>query len=383
MGSYTLYADKKECCGCGACADACGVGAICMVSDGEGFWYPQINEEKCTGCGRCGEVCQIHRTKVRDEQGGSRIYLGVRAKSEGIRYSSSSGGMFGILAQYIFRRQGVVYGAAFDNEMKVVHMQACDMEQLEKLKKTKYVQSDMAGIYRRIEEQLNEGLWVLFCGTPCQVQGLRFFLRKTYPRLVMADLVCYGVPSPGIWRDYVEYLEKRHGGRLTEFYFRDKRNRDNGHTCAYVAGGTEYAVPIHRNPYCRMYFVDHILRPSCHSCRYCTTERDSDFTIGDFWGIERIRPDMDDGMGTSLVILHSDQAKEIWDSVKDQTLSFVCKEEEILQPRLVAATRISGTRQWFMRCYRLLPIWLLIKMVTNRIYSLFKRSPRLRNRIEN
>lgn len=372
-----LYADKKECCGCGACVDACEAGAICMVCDKEGFWYPEIDGAKCTGCGRCKSVCQIHRTKKPDEKGHDRLYLGVQAKSAAIRASSSSGGMFCILAQYIFRRRGVVYGAAFNDKMEVVHMQARNMEQLEKIKGTKYVQSDLAGSFRRVREQLEEGLWVLFCGTPCQVRALRVFLKRTYKRLVAVDLVCYGVPSPGIWRDYVRYLERRHDGMMTEFHFRDKRNRDNGHMCSYVIGGREYVVPIHKEPFCRMYFLDHILRPSCHNCRFCTTERDSDFTIGDLWGIERIRPEMDDGMGTSLVILHSDRAKEIWNGVKDQALWHQLGEEEILQPRLVAPTRISGTRKWFMTCYRALPFPLLVRLVRSRIYSLFKRPLKL------
>lgn len=369
MGQYDLYTNKRDCCGCGACKDICPVNAIDMVIDEEGFAYPAIVQEKCTDCGQCKEVCPI---KARQEKKEDKLYFGIQVKNEKIRASSSSGGMFSVLAQYVFSHQGVVYGAAFNDSMEVIHMEAHDMDDLERLRKTKYVQSSLEGIYQSIKERLNDGRWVLFCGTPCQAQALRLFIGKDCPRLITVDLVCYGVPSPGIWKRYVKYLEKKHGGKMTEFYFRDKRNRDNGHTCAYVIDGTEYAYPLNRDAYCRMYFRDYILRPSCHGCSFCTTERGSDFTVGDFWGIEQIRPDMDDGMGTSMVIIHSDKGKAVWDQVRNEVHWFSCGKADVLQPRLQTPTGVSRSRKQFMALYRLIPFSWLLKWVRSRVFSLVR-----------
>lgn len=355
-----LFEEKKDCCGCGACAEICQAGAIHMVQDGEGFSYPKINKMKCKECGLCESVCPI---KKYEKGNCNNLYYGAQAKDETVRYSSSSGGIFSVLAQYIFQNKGSVYGAGYDKQMKVVHKAAQDMEGLEELRRTKYVQSVMQGVYQKIKVQLEGDEWVLFCGTPCQAHALNLFLGRAYEKLVVVDLVCYGVPSPGVWQSYVKYLEHRHGGRMTNFSFRDKRNADSGHTCSYIVDGQEYAHSLHVDKFCKMYFTNYILRPSCHSCKFCNVERNSDFTIGDFWGIEKIRPKMDDGMGTSLVILHTDKAREIWDIVKDNLNWFECTKEEVLQPRLIEPTGIAGKRKQFMNLYKAMPFPVFMKMI--------------------
>lgn len=355
-----LFVEKKKCCGCGACVDVCRSGAIRMVQDKEGFWYPRVNQLKCKKCGRCKQVCP---TQNQSKIEGTNLYLGIQAKAEMTRYSSSSGGAFSLFAQYIFDRQGVVYGAGYNDRMEVIHKEAWDLEQLEKLKRTKYVQSNLEGIYRGIEEQLKKEKWVLFCGTACQALGLKLFLKKDYEKLIVMDLICYGVPSPGIWNSYVRYLETKHGGKMTDFSFRDKRNKDNGHTCTYAIEGKEYVESLYSNMYCKMYFKNYIVRPSCHECKFCTVDRASDFTIGDFWGIEKVRPEMDDGMGTSVVIAHTDKAKAIWDEVESGANWFECSKEEVLQPRLSSPTEVAKQRGKFMILYRWLPFWRFLDRV--------------------
>ena len=347
-----LYEKKEDCCGCSACADICPVGAIRMVMDEEGFRYPQVDQEKCVSCGQCLQVCPIKRAEPGK---GENLYFGAQAIDETLRGASSSGGMFPVLAEYVFQRQGVVYGAAFNEKMEVVHREAHNPKELEALKKTKYVQSNPVGTYRSIQAHLKEDRWVLFCGTPCQARGLRLYLKRPYPKLIVADLVCYGAPSPGVWASYVGYLERKSGGKMTQFYFRDKRNKDNGHVCAYVADGRERTHSLYGDVYCRMYFANYIIRPSCHACRCCTVDRDSDFTIGDFWGIEKVRPDMEDGMGTSVVILHTEEAREIWEQVKGNLRWFACGEEDVLQPRLTGPTEAAEGRKRFQSLYRALP----------------------------
>ena len=354
-----LYSKKKSCCGCGACVDCCSQRAIHMVQDREGFYYPKIDRAACINCGRCRQVCPL---KNQDMVKSANVYLGVQASDDRLRYSSSSGGFFGILSEYVIQKNGVVYGASYDSHMNVVHRAVIEASQLEQVRKTKYVQSDMTGIYCSVERNLEDDRWVLFCGTPCQAQALMLYLKKAYDRLIVADLVCYGVPSPGIWKDYVNYLECQHNGKMTSFSFRDKRNADNGHMCSYNIDGKEYVTALRDDFFCRTYFRNRMLRPSCHICKFCTVYRDSDFTIGDFWGIEKSNPELDDGMGTSMVIAHTDKAKKIWNEIRQKARWFECAEEALLQPRLLSPTVAAGNRRIFMILYRILPFSVMIKL---------------------
>lgn len=353
-----LYVEKEACCGCGACAAVCPTGALQMLSDDEGFRYPYFNRKLCIYCDRCIQVCPI---KNRDSVVRDNLYFGAQAMDETVRYSGSSGGVFSAMAQFVLRQGGVVYGAGYNEHMEVVHREAGTLEQLEGIKRTKYVQSNMEGVYTRIKQRLEAGQWALFCGTPCQAQSLKLYLNQDYERLIIADLICYGVPSPGIWKEYVKYLEQEHGGKMTDFSFRDKRNRDNGHMRSYVIDGVEYTGSLYEDIYCRMYFRNYILRPACHTCEFCTTERSSDITIGDFWGIEKVKPEVDDGMGTSLVILHTDKGKKLWNQIKGELNWFACEREEVLQPRLQTATNKAEGREDFMRRYRSVPFPEFIK----------------------
>lgn len=340
--------------------DRCPGNAIYMVQDREGFYYPKIDKTVCVRCGKCEQVCPM---KGQIQVKCDNLYLGVRVKDNIIRYSSSSGGFFGLLADYVIRKQGVVYGAGYGNHMKVIHQEAVALSQLEFLKRTKYVQSDMGGIYRKIEKNLVDDKWVLFCGTPCQAEALKSFLKRQFDKLIIADLVCYGVPSPGIWEDYVTYLERMHNGIMSEFFFRDKRNTDNGHMRSYIIGGEEYVDSLYDDFFCRMYFRNYTLRPSCHDCGFCTVNRNSDFTIGDFWKLEGCKPELDDGMGTSMVIAHTDKARKIWEDIREKTHWFECMKKDLLQPRLVSPTVPAKRRWWFMLLYKLLPFSITVKLM--------------------
>lgn len=361
MRRYSAVWKKELCCGCAACADVCPEKAVHMVQDREGFFYPRVDRYRCKSCGMCMAVCPMSNEVA---AGGKRRYFGVCAKNDSIRYSSSSGGVFSILAEYVLGLSGIVCGAGYDENMNVIHQEVTDRTQLERIRKTKYVQSSMEGIYRRVEKYLAEDRWVLFCGTPCQAHALRLFLRKPYEKLILTDLVCYGVPSPGLWRDYVKYLEHRHRGKMETFSFRDKRNGDYGHMCSYVINGEEYAKPLYEDGYCGLYFKNYSIRPSCYQCKYCTVKRDSDFTIGDFWGIERVRTDMDDGMGVSLMIAHTGKAVDIWERLRQDTDWFECEKQDILQPRLCSPVTAAGKRRLFMTLYNILPFSVMIRWRT-------------------
>lgn len=355
-----LFDSQSDCCGCAACAACCPVRAITMAPDSEGFAYPHVDQELCVDCGRCRDVCPV----CQPGDGSSSSFFAARAKDENLRASGSSGGIFSLLSGYVLDRGGAVFGAAFqDSFRRVAHVCAQEQRQLERLKCTKYVQSDLGDSHAQVKALLDAGRWVLFCGTPCQTRSLQRYLGEDSPRLVTLDLVCYGVPSPGLWGDYVRYLESRHGGRLAGFAFRDKRNGDNGHTLSFtVEGKGETVRPLGADPYCQAYFWNYSIRPACHACRFCTPRRTSDFTLGDFWGIERVEPELDDGLGNSLVILHTQKARDIWQALAGKVTAVPCGEAQAVQPRLSAPTPSARYRNLFQWARRTLPFSLFIRL---------------------
>ena len=358
-----LFHEKSQCCGCSGCMDACPQKAITAQTDKEGFCYPNIQQELCIECGRCEKICPWKGKENIEE---FREFLGVQAKNSELRQTSTSGGAFPVLAEHILQLGGVVYGAGFDSTMRLTHQRADGHEKLIPLIQTKYIQSDLEGIYRMVKCDLQDRRNVLFIGTPCQTEAVRKFLGMPYPQLILVDLICYGVPSPMIWKDYIHYLEKKHKGRLKAFNFRDKRNRNNGHTISYQVDDREFLNEYSEDPFIAMYNSNCILRPSCHECKFSTLQRNSDITIGDFWGIEKKAPDMDDGMGNSLLILHTCKAAKIWEAVRSHFHYIECAEHEALQPRLISPTAASKRRRLFFSLYRRIPFGLLVLLFGNR-----------------
>lgn len=348
-----LFSEKNRCCGCMACFDACPTHAISIRSDSEGFSYPEIEKGLCIDCGRCIAVCPF----VPEGSGKPPFdYIAAQASNQALRDTCTSGAVFPVLAQAILEQGGVVYGAGFDDSMRVTHQRADSLEGLKCLMRTKYVQSRTEGVFRQVERDLKDGRRVLFAGTPCQTEAVRRFFDREHPGLVLVDLICYGVPSPGVWERYVEYLEKKHQGKLKRFLFRDKRNHDDGHTVSFRIGDQEHVEEDYGNdPFLSLYFSNCIIRPSCYACPFTTVRRNSDITLGDLWGVEKAAPEMDDGMGTSLVMLRSEQAEELWGSLRDRFDRIECRREDVMQPRLESPTSPSPIRRLFFALYRLLP----------------------------
>lgn len=352
-----LFENKSECCGCMACLEICPVNGITLETDKEGFAYPKIDKAICIDCDKCRKVCPIKNNSVSKEN--IEEYYGARTKEESIREKSSSGGFFSTLASEVLKNGGIVYGAGYDENMEVVHKKAETVQELDNIRRTKYIQSKLL-LFSEIRENLENNRQVLFVGTGCQVQGLKNYLDKEYDNLILTDLICFGVPSPGIWKEYTAYLEKKHRGKLEDFSFRDKRAKDNGHTISYKINGKEFAYSMYKDPFAQMFFKGLSVRPSCFSCNFCTTSRNSDFTIGDFWGIEKNRPDMEDGMGNSVLIIHSQKGKQKFNKIKEHLIFWPCQKEEILQPRLETPTGCPEKRDLFMKLYNRLPFsWFL------------------------
>ena len=359
---------KKDCCGCGLCAALCPARSRGMARDSEGFDYPSVTQAECLRCGLCEKLCPM--TAERPAERGYR-YLGAKALSDEIRGGSSSGGVFPVLAAHILGLGGVVFGAAFGEAFVLKHRAADSVSRLRELTATKYIQSSQEDVYGDLAAALSAGKWVLYTGTPCCCEGvLRYVEHQGLPteRLLVMDLVCYGVPSPGLWQDYVRYLEKKHGGKLTSYQFRDKSRGDHGRSVRYEIGGRTYIRPLWQDLYCALYFHNYSIRPSCHRCPFTTVDRNTDITAGDFWGVEHIRPEFDDGMGVSMVILRSKKAKGIWEEISSRFAWFACEEKDVMQkeqPRLQTPTAPAAKRELFYFLYRHLPFSVLAVLLWN------------------
>lgn len=297
-----LFENKTACFGCGACQAICSAEAISMVPDAEGFLYPVIDAERCVDCGLCSSVCPAGRPAEPLE---GQAYA-VRCNDPDLLQKSASGGAFSLLAEQILSEGGLVCGAVFDENFKVCHVMSDDIAPM---RKSKYVQSDLTGIYAEIRSALGDGRQVLFTGTPCQCDGVRRFFGPDATGLVLAAIVCRGVQSPGLWKDYIAHISN--GKRLEAYCFRDKRIKNDGHTVSYTVGGQEQAVSMGNDPFSRLYMKCLTLRPSCYQCPYTHWELPFDLTIGDYWGIEKIRPELADGMGTSLIIARTAAGKAL------------------------------------------------------------------------
>ena len=324
--------EKKDCCGCSACAQRCPKLCITMQSDNEGFLYPCINTEQCIDCGLCEKVCPVIN---RGETTRPIVAYAAMNKNEEIRLASSSGGIFTLLAEAVINEGGVVFGVKFNESWQAVFDYTETIEGLAPFRGSKYVQAIVGNAYKTAEGFLKAGRKVLFTGTPCQIAGLNKYLRKDYENLLTVDIICHGAPSPLVWKEYVAELirAKRGAGKnsvslslndepvLTGISFRDKTNSWKKYcfratfAASKAAKNTvsepEYILEtFNKNKFMQGFLRDIYLRPSCYSCPAKNGISNSDITIGDFWGIEKHLPEMDDDKGTSAVLVNSHQAED-------------------------------------------------------------------------
>lgn len=309
-----LMIKENECTGCGACFNKCPVPAIQMVENSEGFLFPHINESTCIHCGQCLAVCPVHKVEY---QNLNEPECYAACANDDIRMDSSSGGIFTLAAQYILDQNGYVCGAAYtDNFEKVEHILISDESELSCLRGSKYVQSDMGQNYRKIQEILKDGKLVLFTGCPCQVAGLYKFLGHEYDNLFTIDLVCHGVPSPKVFRRFVQQRKKEHGP-IKYLSFRDKHaygwtvstliNFDNGET--YKKYRTD-------SSYMKSFLELMSLRKSCGNCPFAHIPRMGDLTIADFWNIDKYNKEYDDKKGTSMVLINNERGRQLFDLIR-------------------------------------------------------------------
>lgn len=350
--NHIIISDKANCCGCSACYAKCPENAISMREDDEGFNYPVVDESRCIDCGLCIKNCPQITGNQREK---TSCFLAATHREDDVRAISSSGGLFSALAQSVIDRNGVIYGAVYDRDFNVKHIRADDSE-WERMRTSKYVQSDMGDIFQSVKADLRSGRTVLFTGTPCQVDGLNKYLCDTdRSGLITCDLICHGVPSPLIWREYLELVKRDAGKPIGKINFRNKRGcgwHDSTLCIEDTQGEVLIDEPHSKALFSCLYFSHYILRPSCFSCRYADLNRAGDITIGDYWGIEKHHPELDDNKGVSLVMVNTDKGHDIIRDIENKCSFTSLNEDECMQPNLKAPAQDYGGRDTFWRAYQ-------------------------------
>lgn len=306
-----------NCTGCGSCYSICPKSAITMIPNKEGFKIPIIDESLCIKCFQCEKVCQVVNPINKVEE--NTLAYAVVNKDSKIRQISSSGGVFSLIAKEILHRNGIVFGASFDENFSVRHIAVDSEEELEQLYGSKYVQSDIGDCFKKCKEILQTGRYVLFSGTPCQISGLLNYLGRPYDNLVTVDLICHGVPSQKIWQKYLNEQKDKYKSDIKKVSF---RNKDHGWGVFRLKieflNGKVFSVPQTEGSWMLTFNKDIMMRSSCYACASKGISRRSDFTIGDLWGINEFTPELNDNKGTSLVYLHSEKALKLFDNLKKQ-----------------------------------------------------------------
>lgn len=353
---------KENCSGCKACFNICPVNAIYFEEDKLGFKYPAIDDSKCIKCGVCKNTCPIFSPKENILKIQPKAYA-VKILNDEIRAKSSSGGVFSLLAESIIKDGGVVFGAAFDNEFNVYHTYVDNINNLDILRGSKYVQSDIGDTFIKVKDFLEEGRKVLFTGTPCQIAGLNSFLRKEYKNLYMQDFICHGVPSNTFWKRYLEYRRSIDKDTPIEISFREKNPEWSKFSVMFKYKDKTILEQHRENIYMLAFLKNISLRDSCYACNFKTLNKVADITLADFWGIKNICPKMDDKKGTSLVILNSEKGEALFNQLSEAMEAEEVNLYDAIQDNtpIIESVYKNENRDKFIRELDLLDIETLVK----------------------
>lgn len=332
-------AEPNLCVGCSACASICPKRCIEMEKDPDGFKYPVLmHPANCVECGMCERACPVLNESIKANGNLPSAYAAF-TKDERIRQDSSSGGIFTEIAKRIIVGNGVVYGAAYDEKFAVYHCGVDKIDDLQKLRGAKYAESNLGSLFDEILDRLKRGQLVLFSGTPCQVAGLKSFVRKDYNNLICIDFVCHGVPSPMVWDAFIKYRsEKDADGKLPQSI--NLRSKETGWSKYQYSNvfeyedGKKYSTVSSQSLFMKLFVGDYISRPSCSECKFKGYSRVSDITLGDFWGIWDIAPEMDDNKGTSVILVHTPRGQKLWRDINPKIKSKEVTLEQASQQNL-------------------------------------------------
>ena len=319
IGKLRIEQIRDICTGCGACVNICPKHCISMEYDDEGFLFPQINKDLCVGCKSCENICHVLNPDVFNQDVHLSYYMGWH-KNESVRENSSSGGAFTLFADYVVKNGGVVYASRYNGLAERLEFSNTDKFPLSEFRKSRYIESNTLESYSSIKAELQKKRLVLFCGTPCQVSGLKSFLKKEYQNLITIDFICHGVPSNYFFTLYKRKFEN-HRDKISAVDFRYKNYAENkGWHQLFLrlkyTSGKDKIIPHNCSHYYYYYLQNVFLRKSCYRCNYLLKQL-SDITIADFWGIIYYKKEVDDNKGISLLMLKSEKARILFDKVKD------------------------------------------------------------------
>lgn len=364
-----MLVDKIDCCGCSACVQICPKHSISFQEDKEGFLYPRVDVGTCIDCGLCEKVCPVINQYAEREP---IIVYAAKNEDENIRFNSSSGGIFTLFAEKVIEDGGIVFGARFNEKWEVVHDYCDTKEGLELFRGSKYVQSSIGESYRQVEAFLKSDRKVMFTGTPCQVAGLKRFLKKDYENLLTIDVICHGVPSPLVWRNYMQEeialkSEMKNKSVLPSskvspviigVNFRDKST--GWKKCSFVLNISKALVAGDQNSVLSSIFTDNVymraflsnlsLRPSCNNCSAKAGKSGADITIGDFWGIENQLPEYDDDKGVSLVFINNVRWVEYFSNLMNSAVPVDFYESVKWNSAYLHPVAKPANREYFFHC---------------------------------
>ena len=328
MTSYMMSNDCAQCYGCRACEQICPQQAVSIRENSEGFLYPEVSWDKCIDCGLCSRVCPYDAATPTQMPIKA---MAVQNKDREALLNSSSGGIFSALADYFLSKNGYIAGCIFDNSFRPIHILADKKDMIEKMRGSKYVQSDLKDIYIQIKNCLKDGKDVLFTGTPCQVDGLNCFLGKQYDSLFTVDLICHGVPSFKIFQQYLESFAQKHG-EITDIKFRDKkRNGWCSQGSITYAHKTKLFSQYNESYYYYYYLLNCISRISCYSCKYSTIKRVGDLTIGDYWNFPDDFPNVDSRNGFSAVLINTSKGEKVFSEIENDIYSYTATIDSVVK----------------------------------------------------
>lgn len=345
-----FWLKKNQCTGCGACSNICPKGAIKMVEDECGFKYPVIDQYKCINCGLCKKTCPILEIQSNDKKI-QKVYA-AWSKDKDNRFISTSGGMFTELAKEIIKQHGYVVGAAYNEQNMVEHRIVNDLQHLEELRQSKYLQSDTLDIYKDTKKLLDANELVAFCGAPCQIAGLYKYLKKDYSNLLTIEFICRGMNSPKAYRFWLKEIENKENKKITKVWFKYKENGwKKSPKCTRVDfnDGTHKIYNGGENKFMSGYLNSNLyIRPSCGNCQFKDAQRQADIILADFWGITS---NLDDDKGTSLVMINSDNGDNYFEKIKNNIYYEERNLEEIYEGNVCfkSSVNINSKSEEFLK----------------------------------
>lgn len=355
MKNYIKIENPKDCCGCGACVNACSVNAITMKENEMGFIYPAVDETLCVGCGICEKVC-VFNDKSAGANGEATVYAAV-TKNKAVLAESSSGGIFTEIAEAVIDKGGAVFGAAWAEDFSLNHILAENKDDLKKLRGSKYVQSSTGDTFKKAEELLKNGKYVCYSGTPCQIAGLKAFLRKEYDNLLTIDLICHGVPSVKMLKDDLAYVSGKKKIKVKDVKFRDKKY-GWGVTGSLDDGKLKVKYDAGNSPYYFYFLNGEVYRDSCYNCRFPSEGRQGDITLGDYWGIKQELVSKMNGAdldkGISCVLVNSEKGKKWMGDIENKLLLAVSdrKSVEKRNKQLTASSKPTPEHSTLLNMYK-------------------------------